>query len=188
MGIILTTIFKSNFNLSREMAQVLVLTLWRFISTVVGSGFSHKLDRKFCLLISYTGIAICLAVIFVSSRFKNEENQLAVSIIQIVFMFASYFFYDAGIGLIFWTAAVEIMEPSYKHVGQQINMTCHFVMMGILVYLLTLLQEKLGGYIFLIFTVTNLMSFVYVYFRGVETRNRPAQEIIEVFSRRTSVI
>lgn len=190
MSVIMTTLFKNNFNVSREMAQVLVLalTVFRFMNVTIGSALSHKIDRRVCLLVSYAGIAACLLIVFLASRFKNEDNQLAVSITQIIFMFISYFFYNAGIGLIFWTAAVEIMEPSYKHVGQQISMTCHFLVMGILVYLLTLMQEKLGDYIFLIFIVTNIMSWIYVYFRGVETRNRPAHEIIQVFSARTSVV
>lgn len=132
-------------------------------------------------------MAITLAIVF-SASFLPISNPTIPSIIQVVFICLGYFFYDAGIGLIFWTAAVEIMEPSYKHVGQQIAMITHFTAMGILVYLLTLLQEKLGDYIFLMFIVTNSISFLYVYFRGVETRNVPSHQITQVFSRRSSYI
>lgn len=132
-------------------------------------------------------MAFSLIIVF-SASFMPIENEIIKSIIQIVFICIGYFFYDAGIGLIFWTAAVEIMEPSYKHIGQQITMIAHFTAMGILVYLLTLLQEKLGDYIFLIFIITNSISFVYVYFRGVETRNQPSHLITAQFSRRRSYI
>lgn len=127
-------------------------------------------------------LIVTFSVSFITS------NTTLVSIIQIIFICIAFFFYDAGIGLVFWTVAVEIMEPSYKHIGQQITMVTHFVTMGTLVYLLTLLQDKLGNYIFLIFIITNMINFVYVYFRGVETRNRPSILITEEFSRRSSYV
>lgn len=49
---ILTLVIRNSFNLNRKMAQVMtvIITIVRLISASIGAGFSHKIDRKTCLL------------------------------------------------------------------------------------------------------------------------------------------
>ena len=108
-------------------------------------------------------------------------------ILQLVFITLAYGLFDAGMGTMIWATAVEIMEPSYKNIGQQITMTFHFIMWGVFGYLFTFMMEKLGEYMFLMFVVTNFLYLIYFWLRGVETRNIASHEIAQSFSRRSSL-
>lgn len=206
IAITMTNVIKHAFNFERELSQVLALgiSVLRGGFTVVGAIISHSINRRTILLVSVSGIFICHSIIFAlnmirvkfedqaadNSEINNSDSSSTTSlfgILQLIFITLAYSLFDAGMGTMIWATAVEIMEPSYKNIEQQITMTFHFIMWGIFGYLFTFMMEQLKEYMFLVFVVTNFVYLIYFWFRGVETRNIASHEIAQHFSKQASL-
>lgn len=167
----LTSIIQNNFDFNRKMSQAFTagVNFIRMIFYLSGTLISRRFSRKTILLTSMAGVAVCNLLIFVLEKLDTHfaatklttesvpiyQNNTYVSVLQLIFIAMAYFFFDAGLGMIGFAIAVEVLEPSYKSIGQQITMTFYNVLISINMYLVTFLKEKLGEYLFLVFVVSN---------------------------------
>ncbi|XP_052121869.1 solute carrier family 2, facilitated glucose transporter member 1 isoform X3 [Frankliniella occidentalis] len=179
-----TKIFKLA-NLNDEEAQYATLGMgaMNVFMTLVSLVLVERAGRKTLLLIGFSGMCIDTALLTIALAYVNSAAW--VSHISIVLVIVFVIMFAVGPGSIPWFLVSELFNqsarPAATSLAVGVNWTANFIVgLGFLP-----LQEAMGGYVFIIFTVLLALFVAFVYYKVPETKNKTMEEISAMFRQRS---
>lgn len=179
-----TEIF-GNSGLTEDQSQIatICMGLVNVLMTIVSVSLVDMVGRKVLLLVGFAGMFVCTLSLTVAMTFANVSIIISYFCIALVMLFVIFF--AAGAGSIPWFLVCELYYPnaraSVTSISICVNWTANF-----LVGLLFLpLKDWIGAYVFIIFSVLQLIFFIFILILVPETKDRSVEEIYAEFRRRT---
>lgn len=175
-----TKIFKLA-NLSDANAQYATLATGavNVFMTLVSLVLVERTGRKTLLLIGFAGM--CLDTFLLTFALAYVESAVWVSYLCIFLVIVFVVMFAVGPGSIPWFLVSELFSqsarPAATSLAVGVNWTANFIVgLGFLP-----LQEAMGGYVFIIFTVLLAFFVTFVYYKVPETKNKTMEEITAMF-------
>lgn len=177
-----TKIFK-DAKLGERNAQLATLLMGfvNVLMTVVSLLLVEKFGRKTLLLVGFGGMFLVTLLLTLSLALINQFQWLSYFCVVFVNIFVILF--AVGPGSIPWFLVNELFNQSARHTACSIAVTTNwtatfFIGLGFLP-----VQGLIKFYVFLIFAVCQILSFLFIWFYVPETKQKPISEITALFER-----
>ncbi|XP_071450965.1 solute carrier family 2, facilitated glucose transporter member 1-like isoform X2 [Hetaerina americana] len=180
-----TKIFKMA-QLTEEHAQYATLGMgsMNVVMTVVSLVLVERAGRKTLLLVGFIGMSFVTFFLSISLAYV-EGAGLWLSYVSILLVIAFVVLFATGPGSIPWFMVSELFNQSARPAATSfavaVNWTANFVV-G-LAFLP--LQELMGGYVFIIFTLFLILFVLFIWKKVPETKNKTMEEITTMFRQRS---
>ncbi|XP_034255225.1 solute carrier family 2, facilitated glucose transporter member 1-like isoform X3 [Thrips palmi] len=175
-----TKIFKLA-NLDDDSAQYATLGMgsMNVFMTLVSLVLVEKTGRKTLLLIGFAGMCIDTVLLTIALAYVHSAQWVSYLSILLVIVFVVMF--AVGPGSIPWFMVSELFNqsarPAATSLAVGVNWTANFIVgLGFLP-----LQEAMGGYVFIIFSVLLALFVVFIFYKVPETKNKTMEEISAMF-------
>ncbi|KAG8229465.1 hypothetical protein J437_LFUL005570 [Ladona fulva] len=171
--------------LVEEKAQYATLGMgtMNVFMTVVSLVLVERAGRKTLLLVGFSGM--CLTTILLTICMAYVTQALWVSYLSILLVIVFVVMFATGPGSIPWFMVSELFNQSARPAATSfavaINWTANFIV-G-LAFLP--LQEIMGGYVFIIFSILQLIFVFFIWKKVPETKNKTMEEISSMFRQRS---
>ena len=169
------------------------------ICSAIACSLVKRIDRRTQILMSTIGGALS-ALMFIALGTMKENlssNQPAHLLIQFNENFPNFLKFSVlapmaltlitfilGVGSIAYTIPMECTNSSHAGHIQTFVIAVYYLVSTISMYAFPLMKNALGAQVFYLFVGINSVGAVYVYFRGVESRNRDISEVVHDFKMR----
>ncbi|XP_065164046.1 solute carrier family 2, facilitated glucose transporter member 1-like isoform X2 [Atheta coriaria] len=149
------------------------------LMTIVSLVLVEKAGRKTLLLVGFAGMTVVTLCLTFAMLYATTAKWISYLCIILVLLFVILF--ATGPGSIPWFMVSELFNqsarPAATSLAVAINWTANFfVGLGFLP-----LQEALGPWVFIIFTVILALNVVFIYKKVPETKNKTIEEISAMF-------
>ncbi|CAF3337814.1 unnamed protein product [Rotaria sp. Silwood1] len=159
---------------------ILATGVINLIATLVALKLIEFLGRRPLIIWPLAGIIIVmigLTILIVLNAKNSEDKKDALAIVSIIFILLFIILFAVGLGPIPFVYSNEVFAVEARAAGLSsamfINWFCNFL---VTLFFLPL-QSASGGYVFLVFCVLVALSFVLLFFKMPETKNKKLQEI-----------
>lgn len=180
-----TKIFE-DAKLGENNAQ-LATSLMGFVNvlmTVVSLLIVEKFGRKNLLLIGFGGMCIVTILLTFSLAFVNQFQWLSYLCVVFVNLFVIMF--AVGPGSIPWFLVNELFNQSARHTACSIAVTTNWTVTFFIGLSFLPLHALIDFYVFAIFAICQILSFLFIWFYVPETKQKPISEITALFERSRS--
>jgi len=169
-----TEIFKSA-GLSRETSFYLtvLIGLTLLVFTIVGMSLIDKFGRKFLLYIGGIGMPFFLGL-FAWADITGQHSiyLILVSLLGFIALFA------VSQGTVIWVILSEMFPTDIRAMGSAIGSFSHWFFNVIITFVFPIALSSIGGgYAFLFFSITTLLSLVFYKYALIETKGKSLEEI-----------
>lgn len=190
----------SSFNFTNFYSQVfyLVFTLTRLIGSLIGSFLMKKMTRSLQLKISILGCIFCNLLLFglgfldFSDSLSNDTNHvndhkdLIVKITELGTIYLMCIFFNGGLHSIGLTLP-DIVPTIYKVELMKYWQLADQLSLVISLLIFPIMANKLKNYVFLIFSIINLMFLIWTKFRFIESKDLDSMTIFKNFEERAGL-
>ncbi|XP_066213932.1 solute carrier family 2, facilitated glucose transporter member 3 [Saccopteryx leptura] len=149
------------------------------VFTVVSLFLVERAGRRTLHMIGLGGMAFCSVLMTVSLLLRSSYNWMSFICIGAILVFVAFF--EIGPGPIPWFIVAELFSqgprPAAMAVAGCSNWTSNFLV-GLL---FPLIENYIGAYVFIIFTVFLVTFLLFTFFKVPETRGRTFEEITRSF-------
>ena len=169
-----TEIFKSA-GLSRETAFYLTVLVGvtNLVFTVIGMSLIDKFGRKFLLYVGGIGMPVFLGL-FAWADITGHANIYIVLISMLGFIA----FFAASQGTVIWVLLSEMFPTNIRARGSAIGSFSHWFFNVIITFIFPIVLSTIGGgYAFLFFSITTILSLVFYKYALIETKGKSLEEI-----------
>jgi SP family arabinose:H+ symporter-like MFS transporter len=150
--------------------------------TLVAMALIDRYGRKFLILIGSAGMSLTLAGLSIL-YFLNQTSSAMVLILILGYIA----FFAASLGPAVWVLATELFPNRLRSKGMSIAVVALWIACTIVTIVFPIMLEKLsGGITFLIFAVTCVASFLYVWKYVPETKGKSLEKLEKEFSEKES--
>lgn len=172
-------IFKSSgSSLPPDLAAIIVSVV-QVVIAYIAAMITDKANRRFFLIISSSGMFICL--IALAFYFHLKELGISYSGLGILPLASLVLFiisFSLGFGPLPWMIMGELFAPEIKGVASGLAVMCNWALVFLVTFSFPIMNSSFGGHVtFYIFGVVVLISIPFVYYVVPETRGKSLQEI-----------
>lgn len=168
------SLFNSKISLSNQagLLYAILVNIFQVLLTIVSSFFVDRQGRKFLLLISYTGMAVCSLLTFVFQ-------------IHVLFMVLYIGFFSIGAGPVTWIYCGEIYPPKLRSVSMSLATVVNWTMSFFVTASFGSLKEILGSdnSVFFLYGAVSCIGAYTIHFQFPETKDKTDGEIYQCLSK-----
>lgn len=175
-----TKIFKmAGLDDSSAQTATLAMGLVNVAMTVVSLFLVERAGRKTLLLTGFIGMFVDTGLLAICIVYADQS--VVVSYISILLVLFFVITFAVGPGSIPWFLVTELFNqsarPTATSIAVGVNWTANFIVgIGFLP-----IQEVIGGYVFIIFTIILGLFSIFVWKKVPETKNKSIEEISAMF-------
>ncbi|PYI09512.1 aconitase [Aspergillus sclerotiicarbonarius CBS 121057] len=182
-----STIFENYLHMSPEMAKILAscVLMWKTLCCVISFWAIDRLGRRACFMISGTGMALCMAVLAITTSFNTITHPMAIT--YVAFMFIFNFFYPIGFmgGNFLYTA--EIAPARLRAAISSLATANHWLWNLVVVLVTPVAIDTIGFWYYVIYAGISSTIPITVYLLYPETMGRSLEMLDRVFVEAESV-
>ncbi|XP_051787084.1 solute carrier family 2, facilitated glucose transporter member 1-like [Erpetoichthys calabaricus] len=143
--------------------------------TVVSLFVVERAGRRTLHLIGLMGMAV--SAVLMTIALALLEKLTWMSYVSIVSIFGFVAFFEIGPGPIPWFIVAELFSQGPRPAAIAVSGFCNWTANFIVAMCFQYVEQALGPYVFIIFTVLLILFFVFTYFKVPETKGRTFDEI-----------
>ncbi|XP_054160487.1 solute carrier family 2, facilitated glucose transporter member 1-like isoform X2 [Oppia nitens] len=175
-----TSIFeKAGLNKSAALYATLGIGVINVLMTIVSLVLVEKSGRKTLLLTGLGGMMFTTIVLTFCLALKDTFESLSYVSILAVYVFIVMF--ASGPGSIPWFLVAELFGVGARAMATSIAVSVNWTANFVVGLAFLPLQETMGGYVFVIFTVLLALFWLFVYKKVPETKGKTVEEIAAAF-------
>lgn len=139
--------------------------------------FIDRIGRRWAVIISSTGCAVCMALIAGCLATGNYAGSSAA----VAFMFVYLDFFTSGILPVSWSYSAEIQPLRVRNKATAVGVFAHWLSNFVVVMVTPIGLDAIGGRYFWIWAAVCASFVPLTWFFGVETAGRTLEQIDEMF-------
>ncbi|CAG2162713.1 unnamed protein product [Oppiella nova] len=175
-----TDIFeKAGLTKSAALYATLGIGVINVLMTIVSLILVEKSGRKTLLLTGLAGMFVTTIVLTFCLALKDRSEVFSYVSILAVYMFVVMF--ASGPGSIPWFLVAELFGVGARALATSIAVSVNWTANFIVGLVFLPLQEKMEGYVFVIFSILLAMFWLFVYKKVPETKGKTVEEIAAAF-------
>lgn len=164
-----------------EMSKILAscVLMWKTFCCLISFWVIDRWGRRVCFMVSGTGMAVCMAVLAITTSFSTITNQMAIA--YVAFMLVFNFFYPIGFmgGNFLYTAEVA---PARLRASISSLATANHWLWNLVVVLVTPVAiDTIGYWYYVMYALISGTIPVCVYLFYPETMRRSLESVNRVF-------
>ncbi|STY34773.1 sugar porter family MFS transporter [Listeria fleischmannii] len=146
------------------------------LAVIIGISIMHKVDRRKLILTGITCTTLCMFLITVAQFAFPTAAFLPYLVIILTVLFIGFF--QGCIGPITWLLLSEIFPQKVRGLGMGISTFFLWIANCLVALVFPILLAAVGlAFTFLIFTIFNILSYIFTYKYAPETRGKTLEEI-----------
>jgi MFS family permease len=139
--------------------------------------YIDKLGRRWTVIFSSIGCAICMAVI--AGCLLNQNHAAAAAAVAFIFLYLDCF--TLGILPVSWSYSSEIQPLRVRNKATAVGVFAHWTSNFVVVMVTPIGLQNIGGNYFWIWAIVCASFVPLTYFFGVETSGRTLEQIDQLF-------
>ncbi|KAJ5736489.1 Major facilitator superfamily domain general substrate transporter [Penicillium malachiteum] len=182
-----TVIFETGLGLDANTSRILsggTLT-WKFLSCFVSFFTIDRFGRRFALMVSGGGMAVCMIGLAISTSFPHTNY--AAQIVSVLFVFLFNFFIPIGFLGANFLYCTEVAPIRLRVAMSSISTANHWLWNFVVTMITSVAIDTIGYQYYIVFTCIGFCIPLSVYFLYPETMGRTLEEIDLVFRESPSV-
>ena len=171
-------------NLSNQLLT-LVLPIVRIIASLIGSYVCMKFSRRGTLIWSFSIIGVSISLLTLFGKLSENGHGETFDILNYILILMIMAVFNIGVHTILtFIIGIECLPVKYKAIGSFIYCCICWPGLVIVNFVYPLILRDIGVYVFLIFGGFNLVSLLFIYFRMMESKDRPSMVNFSEFEKR----
>ncbi|KAJ8920251.1 hypothetical protein NQ315_011912 [Exocentrus adspersus] len=171
-------------NMSPSLSAI-IISLVQVVVSYISILIVEKANRKFYLMVSSSGMLLCLAGLGMFFHLKslgvNVDHLAFIPLGSTVLFMVSF---SLGYGPVPWMLISEVFAPEIKGVASGVAILANWVFAFIVTFFFPIINANLGDHVtFYIFAFVMACGTIFVHFVVPETRGKSLVEIQEYLSR-----
>lgn len=176
-----STIFQTHLGMSGHMSAILAscVLMWKTFCCLISFYVIDRWGRRLCFGVSGAGMAVCMAVLAITTSFNTITHQMAIA--YVAFMFVFNFFYPIGFmgGNFLYTA--EVAPARLRAAISSIATANHWLWNLVVVLVTPVAIDTIGYWYYVIYALISATIPLCVYLFYPETMNRSLELLDQVF-------
>lgn len=153
--------------------------MWKTLCCLVSFYVIDRWGRRMCFMVSGTGMAVCMAVLAITTSFNTITHQMAI--VYVAFMFIFNFFYPIGFmgGNFLYTA--EVAPARLRAAISSLATANHWLWNLVVVLVTPVAIDTIGYWYYVIYALISATIPITVFIFYPETMNRNLEMLDKVF-------
>ncbi|CAG8365343.1 unnamed protein product [Penicillium salamii] len=176
-----STIFEGSLGMTPELAKILAscVLMWKTFCCLISFYVIDRWGRRLCFMISGAGMAVCMAVLAITTSFSTLTHPMAIA--YVAFMFVFNFFYPIGFmgGNFLYTA--EVAPARLRAAISSLATANHWLWNLVVVLVTPVAIDTIGFWYYVIYAIISATIPVTVYLFYPETMRRSLESVNQVF-------
>ncbi|CAG7931609.1 unnamed protein product [Penicillium olsonii] len=182
-----STIFEGYLHMTPQIAKILAscVLMWKTFCCLISFWVIDRWSRRLCFMISGAGMAICMAVLAITTSFSTITHSMAIA--YVAFMFLFNLFYPIGFmgGNFLYTAEVA---PARLRAAISSLATANHWLWNLVVLLVTPVAiDTIGFWYYVIYALISGTILICIYLFYPETMRRSLESVNMVFIEASTV-
>ncbi|KAF2900528.1 hypothetical protein ILUMI_05660 [Ignelater luminosus] len=167
-----------------DLAAIIVSVV-QFIIAYVAAMIIDKANRRFYLMLSSSGMCVCLAALGLYFHLKiNHITFTGIGMIPLISLVVFIIAFSLGFGPVPWMIMGELFAPEIKGVASGLAVTTNWILVFLVTFSFPIMNSSLGGHItFYLFAIIMVIGTFFVYTYIPETRGKSLQEIQNILNK-----
>jgi MFS family permease len=178
LGTILNTAGVTNYD--TQLIVNIILSLWAFVCSLLGTLFMNKLGRRMLALISTALATVFLFLLGALSGLYGEGSNVSGSYAAVAMLFLFLGSYSIGWTPLSFIYPVEVLNYSTRAMGMGIYTFLANSVGLMITFSFPYAFEAIGWKTYMINATFNVVTFVYVWVYWVETKDKTLEEMDEL--------
>ncbi|KAJ5613730.1 hypothetical protein N7528_007384 [Penicillium herquei] len=182
-----STIFEGYLNMTPQMSKILAacVLMWKTFCCLISFMVIDRWGRRLCFMLSGAGMAVCMAVLAITTSFNTITHQMAIA--YVAFMFIFNFFYPIGFmgGNFLYTA--EVAPARLRAAISSLATANHWLWNLVVVLVTPVAIDNIGFWYYVIYALISGTIPVCVYVFYPETMGRSLESVNKVFVEAPSI-
>lgn len=153
--------------------------MWKTFCCLISFYVIDRWGRRLCFMVSGAGMAVCMAVLAITTSFHTVTHQMAIA--YVAFMFVFNFFYPIGFmgGNFLYTS--EVAPARLRAAISSLATTNHWLWNLVVVLVTPVAIDTIGYWYYVMFALISSTIPVSVYIFYPETARRSLESVNKVF-------
>ncbi|CAG7940078.1 unnamed protein product [Penicillium olsonii] len=182
-----STIFEGYLHMAPQIAKILAscVLMWKTFCCLISFWVIDRWGRRLCFMISGAGMAICMAVLAITTSFSTITHSMAIA--YVAFMFLFRLFYPIGFmgGNFLYTA--EVAPARLRAAISSVATANHWLWNLVVVLVTPVAIDTIGFWYYVIYALISGTIPICIYLFYPETMRRSLESVNMVFIEASTV-
>lgn len=177
-------IFESAGSLLSPNVAAILITLVQVIVSYVDLLIMEKANRRFYLIMSSSGMFICLAALGMYLHFQSLNlSSTSLAMVPLISLVLFVVCFSVGFGPVPWMLMAELFPPEIKGIASGLAVLVNWSSAFLITFSFPVIKLHFGEHVaFYSIAAVNAFATIFTYFGVPETRGKSLQEIQEVLN------
>lgn len=166
-------------------AAAIIVAVVQAVFAYVAVALIEKANRRFFLVLSSSGMLVCLAALGMYFHLQKLEISFSgLGILPLASLVLYIVFFSMGMGPVPWMIMGELFAAEIKGVASGLAVMTNWMLTFVVTFSFPLMNTGLGGHVtFYIFAVIMALGTTFIHLVVPETRGKSLQEIQRILSK-----